>query len=136
VTPIPWRAVVLRLFVVVLPSSVVGSFLVFSLLPVSLLAAHPNLVNLQLVGTAALPGLLVGLLVVPRAGRMPAYLGLCAGSAVVCWLVLHLIVELRLPDTYDPPWTLYLTGPLSSAGVQTLVAGLVWFFRRGARPAG
>jgi hypothetical protein len=123
-----WRALALRLTVLVLPSQLLGAFLGF--LPILLLGrrvvALPWLSGLVLLGMGLVAGAAIGRLAHPPRDRVRAAIGLTAVFGLVSFLVLRLLVQLRLPEGSSPPAVTWVVGSLVVVLLQSLAVALVW----------
>ncbi len=123
-----WRALALRLTVLVLPAQVLGAFLGF--LPILLLGqrvvAFPWLSGLVLLGMGLVAGAAVGRLAHPPRDHVRAAVGLTAAFGLVSFLVLRLIVQLRLPEGSSPPVMAWVVGSVVVVLVQSVVVVVSW----------
>ena len=131
-----WRALLVRLFVLVLPAQVLGVLLSGRVLTVSgLLRDHPGLASSLLsVGSGALAGFAVAMLVTPVRGRR-AYVVVSGAFGLLSYLFLTVLSHVRLPEfVATPPWYTFVVGAVLVVGAQTLVALGGWAFRRRSAP--
>lgn len=123
-----WRALALRLTVLVLPSQLLGAFVGF--LPIMLLGGRvvglPWLPGLVLVGMGLVAGAAIGRLAHPPQDHIRAAVGLSAVFGLVSFLVIRLLVQLRLPDGSSPPALVWLVGSVVVVVVQSLVVLAGW----------
>jgi hypothetical protein len=123
-----WGRVLVRMFLVILPSTLVGFLVATLLLPASFLVAHPGAGWLLNVPPGLLAGLVLGLVLRPTRERLGAYLGVAAVMTVVIVLLLLGLAQLRLPGpASDVRVSSIVIGVLVAAVVQSVVAGGLWW---------
>lgn len=133
---VPWRALLVRLFLVVPAAQVLGVLLMCRVVTSSgLIRAHPGTAGHGLsLGAGIIAGLAVGVLVNPVHERLRTYVAVSAGFGFGVYVVLTLLARLQLPDGVPPPlWSTVILGALLVVGPQTLVAWRTWAFRHRSR---
>jgi hypothetical protein len=122
------------MFLIILPSMLVGFLIATVLLPASVLVDPGSGWTLN-VPAGLLAGLLLGLVLHPSRDRRFGYLAIAAVMTVIVVLVLLVLAQLRLPDPgSDLRVSSMAVGVLVAAAVQTLVAGVLWWLKgRGPR---
>ncbi len=123
-----WRALALRLTVLVLPAQVVGAFLGY--LPLLLLGGRvidlPWVSGLVLVGMGAVAGAAVGRFATPPEDERRTAVLLAGAYALAAFLVLRLLVEIRLPEGSSPSVLVWVVGAVIVVAVQSAVTTLLW----------
>lgn len=128
---IVWSALLIRMFVVVLPAQLLGFFLGGAIITATgLLATRPDSSRLIDVIAGILSGLAVGLALTPKARHLIAYLVTSAGFGLIMVVLLTTLGQLKLGAAADPDLPNLAIGALLTAGPQTLVAWGLWVFKR------
>lgn len=126
--PDQWRALALRLTVVILPAQLVGAFVGF--LPILLLGSSAVgltwLSGLVLVGIGLVGGAAIGRLARPPSQHPRSAVVVAAGFGLVGFLVLRLLVQIRLPEGSAPPVLAWVVGAVVVVLVQSLVVAVLW----------
>ena len=126
-----WPRVLVRLFILVVPAQLVGSFLGGQLMvSLGLLGDEPALSNLIGVIAGLLAGLAVGLLLTPPAGQQRTWVLVSGLFGAFTWLALTLLaraaVSVNLPAS---PWYTWVAGTVLVAGIQAALSWGLWFIR-------
>ncbi len=130
-----WGTVGVRMFLVILPSLLVGFLVATVLLPATLLADHPDLGWLLNVPAGLLAGLVLGLVLHPSRERLLVHLGVAAAMTAVVLLVLLGLAQLRAPGSAsEGNATAVVVGVLVTVVVQSVLAGLLWWRTDRGRP--
>ena len=131
---VPWKALPIRLLVVIPPAQILGVLAVGQFLSVAgLLREHPGLANAFPVGSGVIVGLALGAFVTPVRGRLPTYAAFTAAFAVASFALLLALARLRVPDVVEPAWYTTVLAVALSTGLQTAVACGLWVFRHRLR---
>lgn len=122
-----WGTVAIRMFLIILPSVLVGFLVATVLLPATWLADHPDMGWLLNAPPGLLAGLVLGLVLHPSRDRLLVHLGFAAVMTAVVVLVLLGLAQLRAPGSASGSTSAIAGGVVVTVVVQSLVAGLLWW---------
>lgn len=130
-----WSRTAVGMFLLILPTQLVGSLLTGRLVPVESLVAHPWLGWLPNVLVGLLLALVLGLVLHPSRDRVVGTVLLAAAVGLLVTAALFLVVMLRVPDILDRvDKSGVVAGTLLTAVLQSALAGVLWWLRgRGRR---
>lgn len=123
-----WGTVAIRMFLIILPSVLVGFVVATVLLPATVLADHPDIGWLLNVPPGLLAGVVLGLVLHPSRDRLLVHVGVAAAMTAVVVLVLLGLAQLRVPGSASgTSASAVAVGVVVTVAVQSLVAGLLWW---------
>lgn len=126
-----WPALLIRMFIIVVPAQLLGFFIGGAVVSASgVLADRPELSLVINIVAGILSGLAVGLLLTPKARELVPFLVTCAVFGLLVVSVLVALGQLRLGARADPELGPLLLGALLTAVPQTLVAWGLWSVKR------
>ena len=126
-----WPRVLVRMLLIVLPGQLLGYFLAITALETSgVRLDRPYLGELILVAGGLVPGLVLGLLLLPERDRLLRFALVGAGVGAAGFLLLRALAQLRAPAlTPGPSFGDLLSGALIVAAAQSAAAISLWWAR-------
>ena len=129
--PTAWPAMLIRMFIIVVPAQLLGFFIGGAVVSASgVLPDRPEVSFVTNIIAGILSGLAVGLLLTPKARELIPHLATCAVFGLVIVGVLVTLGQLRLGARADPELGALVLGALLTAVPQTLVAWGLWTVKR------
>jgi hypothetical protein len=130
-----WPRTALRMFLLILPTQLVGSLLTSRLVPLDSLVAHPWLGWLPNALVGLLLGVVLGLVLRPSRDRLVGSVLLSAAVNLAVTVALFLVVMLRVPDILDRvDRSGVVSGALLTVVLQSALAGVLWWQKDRGRP--
>ena len=124
-----WGTVLLRMFLVLVPTLLVGNAIGGALYAASVSPGDYSGGWLINVVPGVLAGVVLGLVLRPSRERLVGHLVASAGLAVVLLLLLLGLSRLVVPSRVDLDVSALVLGLVTTVVVQTAIAGALWFFR-------